>query len=170
MNVDRMTQQVKKATAVAHPAAPEKTPRQRWMATLARAETAELEAAWTALVDKPTYRLLRRPETGLVMARGRIGGAGGPFNLGEVAVTRCAAQLAGGRTGFSYVAGRDARKSELAALFDGLLQDETRRDSLLTAVIAPLAESQARRIAARRAEAARTKVNFFALERGEDGK
>lgn len=144
--------------------------RQHWMGVLARASAAELEAAWGALADKPAYRLLRKPETGLVMARGSIGGAGAPFNLGELAVTRCAAQLADGRTGFSYVAGRDARKSELAALFDGLLQDESRRESLMASIVAPLAAAQSRRKTATKAEAARTKVNFFALERGEDTK
>lgn len=146
----------------------EKTPRQRWMAVLARAEIAELEAAWIALADKPDYRLLRRPETGLVMARGRIGAAGGPFNLGEIAVTRCVAQLADGHTGYGYVAGRDARKSELAAVFDGLLQDEARQDALLASVVTPLADAQTHRTAGQRAQAARTKVNFLALERGED--
>jgi alpha-D-ribose 1-methylphosphonate 5-triphosphate synthase subunit PhnG len=144
--------------------------RQNWMAVLARAETAELEAAWHGLADKPAYRLLRKPEIGLVMARGRVGGAGGVFNLGEIAVTRCAAQLANGATGFGYVGGRDARKCEIAALFDGLLQDPARQSALLAAVIAPLADAQSRRKAATLADAARTKVNFFALERGEDAK
>jgi alpha-D-ribose 1-methylphosphonate 5-triphosphate synthase subunit PhnG len=144
--------------------------RQRWMAVLARAETAELEEAWAALADKPAYRLLRKPEVGLVMARGRVGGAGGAFNLGEIAVTRCAAQLASGRTGFGYVAGRDGRKCELAALFDGLLQDTARQGTLLAGVIAPLAAAQGARKAATEDDAARTRVNFFALERGEDAK
>jgi alpha-D-ribose 1-methylphosphonate 5-triphosphate synthase subunit PhnG len=166
MNMDNRTQ-MSAATAKTDSAT---AARQTWMAVLARAETAELEAAWAALADKPAYRLLRKPETGLVMARGQIGGGGGPFNLGEISVTRCAAQLAGGPTGFGYVAGRDARKCELAALFDGMLQDDARRDGLLAGVIAPLQEAQARRQAATRADAARTRVNFFALERGEDAR
>lgn len=149
---------------------PDTAARQKWMAVLARAETAELEAAWQSLADKPAYRLLRKPEIGLVMARGRVGGAGGLFNLGEIAVTRCAAQLANGATGFGYVAGRDARKCEIAALFDGLLQDPARHSALLADVVAPLAEAQSRRKAETLADAARTKVNFFALERGEDAK
>lgn len=161
------------AAPFAETAAAETAERPRWMAILARAVTTELEAAWNALADKPAYRLLRKPETGLVMARGRVGGDGAPFNLGEIAVTRCAVQFADGRggfgpTGFGYVAGREARKSELAALFDGLLQDPARRDALLASVIAPLAAAQARRKADTRADAARTKVDFFALERGED--
>jgi alpha-D-ribose 1-methylphosphonate 5-triphosphate synthase subunit PhnG len=157
-------------TAATAPRSNDTSARQRWMAVLARAETAELEAAWTALADKPTYRLLRRPETGLVMARGQIGGAGGPFNLGEIAVTRSAAQLTNGATGFGYVAGRDMRKCELAALFDGLLQDGARQAHLLATVVAPLDAAQVRRKAATQADTARTKVNFFALERGEDAR
>jgi alpha-D-ribose 1-methylphosphonate 5-triphosphate synthase subunit PhnG len=144
--------------------------RRRWMAVLARADAGALETAWHALPDKPAYRLLRKPETGLVMARGRIGGAGAPFNLGEIAVTRCAVQFADGGTGFSYIAGRDARKSELAALFDGLLQDASRRADLMTRLVLPLAAAQDRRKAETRTEAARTKVNFFALERREDAR
>lgn len=146
----------------------EQSARQRWMAILARAELAELEAAWAALAGKPAYRLLRRPETGLVMARGRIGGAGGPFNIGEIAMTRCVAQLADGPTGYGYVTGRNARKSELAAVFDGLLQNEALRERLLAIVVTPLAASHDERLARQRAQAASTKVNFLALERGED--
>ena len=157
-------------TATVPTDSPETAARQRWMAVLARAETAELEAAWAGLADKPAYRLLRKPEVGLVMARGRVGGAGGAFNLGEIAVTRCAAQLADGRTGFGYVGGRDVRKCELAALFDGLLQDGARQSALLASVIAPLVAAQQARKAETQNDAARTKVNFFALERGEDAK
>ena len=37
----------------------------------------------------PDYRVLRGPEAGLVMVRGRTGGGGAPFNLGEMTATRC---------------------------------------------------------------------------------
>ena len=39
-------------------------------------------------------RVRDRAETGLVMLRGRIGGDGAPFNVGEATVTRAAVQLA----------------------------------------------------------------------------
>lgn len=55
--------------------------RQQWLAVLAKAPLADLEAAWDALADKPAYRVLRRSETGLVMVRGRIGGTGDPLQL-----------------------------------------------------------------------------------------
>jgi len=57
-------------------ALPDNTPRQRWMAQLALATRGELETAWAALTAPPAYTLLRRPETGLAMVRGRAGGTG----------------------------------------------------------------------------------------------
>ena len=48
----------------------------------------------------PRYEELRTAETGLVMLRGRIGGDGAPFNLGEATVTRAAVRLASGEVGF----------------------------------------------------------------------
>src|SRR5258708_33294796 len=89
--------------------------RQGWIAVLARAPLAELEAAWETLSDKPDYRLLRPTETGLAMVRGRIAGTGQPFNLGEMTMTRAAVQLRqsdrDGVIGFGHVAGRQARRA-----------------------------------------------------------
>ena len=59
---------------------------------------------------------LRRPETGLVMLRGRAGGTGQAFNLGEASVTRCSVRLSDGQVGTGYVLGRDQRKAELVAV------------------------------------------------------
>ncbi|HGP4332431.1 TPA: phosphonate C-P lyase system protein PhnG, partial [Pseudomonas aeruginosa] len=89
--------------------------RQRWMGVLARARREELDAHADALRDAD-YHLLRAAETGMTLVRGRMGGTGSPFNLGEMTVTRCVVRLADGRTGYSYVAGRDKRHAELAAL------------------------------------------------------
>src|SRR5262245_33194603 len=78
--------------------------RRRWMAILAKADTAALERAWAGLATPPAYTFLRKPETGLAMVRGRIGGDGDPFNLGEMSLTRCAVRLeASGVTGIAYV-------------------------------------------------------------------
>ena len=63
--------------------------RRRWMAVLARAEAAELAALLDRHAVVPLYTRLRGPEAGLVMVRGRTGGGGAPFNLGEMTVTRC---------------------------------------------------------------------------------
>ena len=146
--------------------------RQRWLAVLAKAPAATLNAAWEALGDKPPYRLLRRGETGLVMVRGRIGGSGGPFNFGEMTMTRAAVQLldASGNvvcTGFGHVAGRSARRAELVALFDAMLQDPVRHDVIAERVIEPLAAEQEAAKAAQTAKVMESKVEFFTMVRGE---
>ena len=146
--------------------------RQRWLAVLAKAPAARLEAAWNALDEKPEYRVLRRGETGLAMVRGRIGGNGQPFNFGEMTMTRAAVQLldaAGGvvQTGFGHVAGRSARRAELVALFDAMLQEPARHDALARLLIEPLAAEQDAVKAARNAKVMVSKVDFFTMVRGE---
>jgi alpha-D-ribose 1-methylphosphonate 5-triphosphate synthase subunit PhnG len=140
--------------------------RQRWLAVLARAATDQLEACWAA-ADRPACTPLRQPEIGLVMARGRAGGSGQRFNLGEITVTRCVVQSADGHIGHGYVAGRDRRKAELVAHFDALLQAPDRRAALLAQVVEPLAAAQAEARAAQARKAAATRVEFFTLVRGD---
>ena len=147
--------------------------RQRWMSVLAKARLAELETAWDGLADKPAYDWLRLPEIGMVMVRARTGGTGGRFNLGQMTVTRCALRLASGEAGPScvglgYVQGRSKRHTELAAVFDALLQDTARRPVLERQVIAPLAAAHAARRDTRSRKANSTKVSFFTLVRGEN--
>jgi alpha-D-ribose 1-methylphosphonate 5-triphosphate synthase subunit PhnG len=142
--------------------------RRRWMSVLALASREELEARWATLDARPRYEVLRRPEVGLVMVRGRAGGTGDRFNLGEMTVTRCTVQLADGTLGHAWVGGRDRRHAELAALLDALLQDATRVASLTETVIAPLARAQAERRRAAVARAAASRVEFFTMVRGED--
>jgi alpha-D-ribose 1-methylphosphonate 5-triphosphate synthase subunit PhnG len=138
------------------------------MSVLARAASRDLEGAWVALETRPAYRVVRTPERGMVMLRGRAGGSGPRFNLGEMTVTRCSVELESGAMGHAYVAGRDLRHAELAAVFDALLQDGRLRDTLERSVIAPFEEAQreSRHLAASRSAA--TKVEFFTLVRGED--
>ncbi|MCB4824290.1 phosphonate C-P lyase system protein PhnG [Roseicella aerolata] len=137
--------------------------RRRWMGILARASGAEIAGRLAAAPALPAHRRLRGPETGLVMARGRQGGDGAPFNLGEVTVTRCSVCLEDGRIGHAYVAGRDARQAELAAVLDAALQDPARQPALLAAVVEPLATFQAARAAKDAARAAATRVQFFTM-------
>lgn len=155
------------ASAAATEGAAPNEARRRWMAVLARARPELLEAAWRDRADKPRYSFLRRPESGLVMVRGRAGGTGQRFNLGEMLVTRCVVRLEGGGAGCAYVRGRDARHAELAAVFDGLLQDPARRAELLSQVIEPEAARQAARRDARARKVAATRVEFFTMVRGE---
>lgn len=140
--------------------------RQRWMGLLAKADPAVLEAAWTRL-GAPPHQPLRTPEVGSALVRGRAGGTGAAFNLGEMTVTRCAVVVAG-RTGFGYVAGRNRRHAELAALFDAVLQDDARRPDLERTLLTPLAEARTQAREARSRKAASSRVEFFTLVRGED--
>lgn len=139
--------------------------RQRWMGVLARASTEELERSLPDPLPEGGYSLLRRPETGSVMLRGRAGGTGERFNLGEATLTRCTLRLPDGTTGFGYVMGRKPRHAELAALFDALLQLPERRDHLMERVIEPLARQQKERRQAITARAATSKVDFFTMVR-----
>jgi alpha-D-ribose 1-methylphosphonate 5-triphosphate synthase subunit PhnG len=138
------------------------------MSVLALAATDELQARWAELGEPPRYTLLRRPEVGLVMVRGRAGGTGSRFNLGEMTVTRCTVQLEDGTLGHAWVGGRDARHAELAAALDALLQDPARTAALTAAVVEPLARAQADRRRAAAARASASRVEFFTMVRGED--
>ena len=142
--------------------------RQNWLAVLARASLDDLERAWIALPEQPAFRWLRPPDTGLIQVRGRAGGAGQPFNLGEATVTRCTVQLESGGIGVGYVMGRDGDKAALVAVFDALLQQSEQGPALRRDVVDPLARQQAEQ-RRRDAEAtAATKVDFFTMVRGDD--
>jgi alpha-D-ribose 1-methylphosphonate 5-triphosphate synthase subunit PhnG len=143
--------------------------RRSMMGALAQVRsTALVEAALAALEPLPIFTDLRPPEVGLVMVRGRIGGDGQPFNLGEATVTRAAVRLESGETGFSYMLGRHPKGARLAALIDALWQRPESRPFVESRVLAPLRERQARVAARQRAETAATKVDFFTVARGED--
>lgn len=103
----------------------------------------------------------------MVMLRGRVGGTGNPFNLGEATVVRSAVRLGEGPLGVSYALGRDKHHSELAALFDALLQDPLHHTSLMHALITPLAQAQAQASAAIQNKMTSSKVEFFTFVRGE---
>ncbi|WP_349972741.1 phosphonate C-P lyase system protein PhnG [Pseudomonas caspiana] len=140
--------------------------RQRWIGVLARAVGDELSRHESALRDAE-YQLIRAPEIGMTLVRGRMGGTGAPFNVGEMSVTRCVVRLADGRTGYSYLAGRDKPRAELAALADAHLQGP-QQQHWLRELIEPLARAQLKRRADKDAETAASKVEFFTLVRGED--
>lgn len=145
--------------------------RQAWMATLSKAEPQELAAAWAALPEaaRPGYEFLRAPEIGLVMVRGRTGGEGDRFNLGEMTVTRCAVRLDGGETGVSYRAGRDRDASEVAAVFDGILQRPSLKGEAL-AIIQGLEAAARERRAQQARRSGATKVQFFTMTRTREDK
>jgi alpha-D-ribose 1-methylphosphonate 5-triphosphate synthase subunit PhnG len=138
------------------------------MRVLVEAEEDELRRLVGELGALPEHDDVRRPETGLVMVRGRIGGDGAPFNLGEATVSRAAVRLASGKLGFGYVLGRNQAKARLVALCDALWQCRRYRSAVEDSVLAPLrARIEARRQLADQQTAA-TRVDFFTLVRGED--
>jgi len=141
--------------------------RQTWLAVLARASLADLQAKAPADRELQALQPVRPPEVGMVMLRGRVGGTGNPFNLGEASVVRCAVRLGDGPLGVSYALGRDKRRAELAALFDALLQDPQHHDDLQRELIAPLARAQAQARAQKQNDVADSKVEFFTFVRGE---
>ncbi|MPT22591.1 MAG: phosphonate C-P lyase system protein PhnG [Starkeya sp.] len=144
-----------------------RSPRQDAMALMARAEAGELEAALAGFAPLPVASDLKPPEVGLVMLRGRTGGDGAPFNLGEATVSRAAVRLEGGASGFAYRLGRDVKAARAAAILDALWQDDARRAEV-DAALAPVRARLAAEAAQVRAETAATKVDFFTLVRGED--
>lgn len=138
--------------------------RRAWMGLLARAKPAQLQ---DLLPELPAYQVLRAPEIGAVMVRGRIGGTGLPFNLGEMTVTRCALKLGSGEVGHAHVQGRDKGHALRAAVVDALMQTD-QADTMRANVLTPLQDAETARRANRAAKAAATKVEFFTLVRGED--
>lgn len=141
--------------------------RRAWMSLLAKAPEGRVAALLDGLGARPAFAWLRAPEVGSVMLRGRAGGTGAAFNLGEITVTRCALRLSDGTAGHAWVQGRRKADAEAAALVDAMLltadAPRTRK-----AVLLPLeTEAEARR-SARAEKAAATQVDFFTLQRGED--
>jgi len=139
--------------------------RRRWLSVLAKARPEEVISAWESLAHAPRYTALRASETGLVLVRGRAGGTGDAFNLGEMTVTRSAVRLASGETGVGYVAGRDRRHAELAAAIDAMMQSEALRPLVEAPVVEHLAQAQAERRETAARKAAATKVDFFTMVR-----
>jgi alpha-D-ribose 1-methylphosphonate 5-triphosphate synthase subunit PhnG len=125
----------------------------------------ELLKTETRTLDDVRHDILRGPETGLVMLRGRMGATGSAFNFGEATVTRCAVRLASGTEGHAYVRGRNGEQARRAALCDALFQDQP-------ATMKPLLETLDRHLKSESLQAAgkaaATKVDFFTMVRGDD--
>ena len=115
----------------------------------------------------PKFVYLRKPETGLVMVRGRLGGTGSPFNVGETTMTRCSIRLADGTIGHAFVMGRSHEHAVTAAVCDALLQGQDGTE-LAQNVVAPLAQERTERERRSAVKNAATKVDFFTMVRGED--
>lgn len=141
--------------------------RKDWMGLLARAPEGRVAGllATATLAEDATF--LRPPEIGSVMVRGRAGGSGAPFNLGEMTVTRCTLRLACGTVGHGHVQGRRKDDAKAAAIVDALMQTAKSLETETT-VLEPLRNEELGRRSKRAEKAAATKVDFFTMVRGED--
>ena len=140
--------------------------RQRWLSVLAKADPHRLEALWESLPKHPEWTDIRPTEGGMVMVRGRVGGDGNRFNLGEITMTRGAIRLANGVSGLGYVQGRSRRHAELAAVLDAMLQSPEYRSPVEATIIITLEREHTDAKALRARKAAATKVEFFTMVRG----
>jgi alpha-D-ribose 1-methylphosphonate 5-triphosphate synthase subunit PhnG len=143
------------------------TARKEWLSVLAKAPAADVASLFDAVGLDPAHTILRAPEIGAVMVRGRAGAVGAPFNLGEMTVTRCSVRLETGEVGHGYVQGRSKDHARQAALVDALMQSG-HAATVKAGVIEPLRDAALARRSTRAAKAAATKVDFFTLVRGED--
>jgi alpha-D-ribose 1-methylphosphonate 5-triphosphate synthase subunit PhnG len=141
--------------------------RKAWLGLLAKSPAAEVARHWRAFDAVPGHIVLRAPEIGGIMVRGRAGAVGAPFNLGEMSVTRASVKLDCGSVGHGYVQGRSKDHALQAALIDALMQTD-RADAVDAAILTPLREGYDARKSSRAAKAAATKVDFFTMVRGED--
>lgn len=142
--------------------------RRSLMALVAHAPRAAIEEALGAFGPLPPHRDMRKAETGLVTLRGRMGGGGAAFNLGEATVTRASVKLESGEIGHAYALGRDAEKARLCALIDAAFQNPALHDRIVDTVLDPLARDEAGADRRKAEETAATKVDFFTMVRGED--
>ena len=140
--------------------------RQASLGILAHAAMTDLSAAWANWQNKPQVQMIRGPEIGLIMLRGRTGGGGTPFNLGEATVSRASVRIETGEIGHGYCLGRDLEKAKLIAIIDALQQREPGNIDL--AILRPLRDIAVAADTKQRAETAATKVEFFTMVRGED--
>jgi len=136
------------------------------MAVLAHSAAADITRCMEA-IDVPDHADLREAENGLVMVRGRIGGDGAPFNLGEATVSRAAVRLATGEVGFGYTLGRDPAKARMIALCDAMVQSPELAGTVEASVLAPLRAAMIGKRDRKAAEAAATRVDFYTMVRGE---
>jgi alpha-D-ribose 1-methylphosphonate 5-triphosphate synthase subunit PhnG len=145
---------------------PDTDPRRLALNALAAADADALTAAWSNWADKPDFKPVRGPETGLVMVRGRAGGGGAPFNLGEASVSRATVRLESGEIGHGYCLGCDLDKARLIAVFDALFQRDPA--TVETRILAPLRTGATAADLKRKQETAATRVNFFTMVRGDN--
>ncbi len=140
--------------------------RRRALGLLARATTDELAAPLARHWPAVRARELKPAEAGLVMLRGRMGGDGAAFNVGEATVARAVVEIDSGERGYGCRLGRDLEQARRIAILDALWQREPEAvESRVLSAVAVRLETTRTKAAA---ETAATRVDFFTLVRGED--
>lgn len=141
------------------------TDRQQWLSILTQQKD-EISHYEQSLKAKQ-YDVVRAPEIGMAMVKGKTAGEGQVFNLGEVTVTRSVVRIEDGTMGFGYVVGRNHHQSLLIALADAYLQS-SEHDAWVKSLLEPLNLSLQQRLKAQENKVQTTKVDFFTMVRGED--
>ncbi|ODN70611.1 phosphonate C-P lyase system protein PhnG [Methylobrevis pamukkalensis] len=135
---------------------------------LATCEATLLAERYRALGGVPECFPVRGPEIGMVMLRGRAGGSGAPFNLGEATVTRASVKLESGEVGHAVILGRDMEKARIFAHLGAMAQRAEWAARIDRDVIAPALAAREADRAVRAEETEATRVDFFTMVRGED--
>lgn len=139
--------------------------RQRTHGLIAKSPHEMVRQLFDGLENLPTVKHVRPTDTGLIMVRGKVGGDGARFNLGELPLTRAALRIDGGQVGIGYVAGRNSDHAELAALADAMVQSEAWSGVLEEKILLPLADAVRDKKTEKGRKAAATKVDFFTMVR-----
>ncbi len=139
--------------------------RQRAHGLIAKSPHEMVRDLFDRIENLPNIKQVRPTDTGLIMVRGKVGGDGARFNLGELPLTRAALRIDGGQVGIGYVAGRNSDHAELAALADAMVQSETWGGVLEEKVLVPLADAVRDKKTENGRKAAATKVDFFTMVR-----
>ncbi len=154
-----MQQQTMQAPAIGNAS------RQAWLSVLTQQKEAILN--YEHELRSMPFEVIRQPEVGMTMVKGKTAGEGQVFNLGEVTVTRCVVRIETGEVGFSYVVGRNKKQALLIALADAHLQNDENQH-WHNMLLNPLAKLLEQRIEQQERDVMQTKVDFFTLVRGED--
>ena len=141
--------------------------RANWLGLMAKSPGKVMDECWQKADLSPEFEVIRSPEIGSVMVRGRMGGTGDAFNLGEMTVTRASVKLSCGTVGHGYIMGRSKKTATRVALCDALLQTGDKQ-KVQDNIIQPLLSLKKETDQRTSAKAAATKVDFFTLVRGED--
>ena len=141
--------------------------RQAALSTLSHADMTVLAPLFEQWWNKPQVATIRAPETGLVMLRGRTGGGGAPFNLGEATVSRATIRLSTGEIGHGQCLGGDRNKARMIAIFDALAQ-RSEHATLVGGLVATVSERLTNEDRQLAEETASTRVDFFTMVRGDD--